>query len=116
MNRIISNLILMVFIAFLSTFKASGQCPTLLDGQGNAVETLTLANCSGGGMIFISAGADWSAFSVDWGDGSNSESFADGLLSGGYISHEYPITPAVYTAVWSLRSPRMRRFRFRSVA
>ena len=104
MNRIISNLILMVFVAFLSTFKASGQCPTLLDGQGNAVENLTLANCSGGGMIFISAGADWSAFSVDWGDGSNSESFADGLLSGGYISHEYPTSPAVYTAVLSEQS------------
>ena len=35
---------------------------------------------------------------MDWGDGSQLEMHADGLLSGDFISHEYPTNPGTYTA------------------
>lgn len=98
MNRIISFLILVLVLTLASHTESSAQCPTLLDAQGNAVENPTLANCSGGGTIFLSAGDTWSAFTVDWGDDSELEMHEDGLLSGGFISHDYPTEPGTYTA------------------
>ena len=105
MNRILNQVLVMVLAAWALAFEASGQCPTLVDDQGEATENLTVANCSGNGTIFLSAGSDWSAFVVDWGDGSGQETFVDGMLSGGFISHDYPATPAVYEAVLTEQAP-----------
>lgn len=94
-----STPLLLVLVGVLAQLTGQAQCPTLLDGQGNAVENLTLANCSGGGTIFLSAGSDWDAFTVNWGDGSPAETFDDGMIAGAFLSHSYLTTPAVYEAV-----------------
>lgn len=82
-----------LYIFFLlTTIYISGQCPQLLDGQGNYSNYPYWISCTGGNFtVFIQPDIPVGNYTINWGDGSPNDN-GPNIIPPGFVSHTYAAT------------------------
>lgn len=84
--------ILFILFSFLGVKSSYGQCPQLLDGQGNFVNNPYWISCTGGNFsLFLQPDIPVGNYTIDWGDGSPNDNGAS-IIPPAFVTHVYTST------------------------